>query len=94
MKQYLSQTTEAKSVLFGGEGLIGREWESKSHSVIVESMYLGIRLMQVWIPTPQGSNYVDLDKLLNHSEPQFIYLNNRYKKGIYLMELLQGLIRI
>lgn len=50
--------------------------------------------MQVWIPTPQGSNYVDLDKLLNHSEPQFIYLNNRYKKGIYLMELLQGLIRI
>lgn len=43
LKQYLSQTTEAKSILFGGEGLIGREWESKSYSVIVEIMYFGIR---------------------------------------------------
>lgn len=47
LKQYLSQTTEAKSILFGGEGLIGSERKSKSHSIIVEIMYLGIRQMQV-----------------------------------------------
>lgn len=75
LKQYLSQTTGAESMLFGEEGLIGRRWGSKPHHIIVAVMYLGINQTNTSLPPiPQSPNSVALGKLLNHSESQFVYL--------------------
>lgn len=47
LKRFSSQTTGAKTILFGEEGLIGRRWGSKSHHIIVEIMYLGINQINI-----------------------------------------------